>query len=251
MGARNGWRDAGDRRAHALVLAVLLAALVVVAILPSAAGAFSGNDRPENRVPPTVTGDPRVGGTLSCDRGKWDDTADARYDYDFFWVRDYGEEIDGAYASTYVVTGADAGVDLQCIVHAVNGQIDSYQESNSVTGRAPEARTAPVLSGPARLGGELRCSRGVWDDRDLPAYATRFNWLRDDETIDGAETDRYTVTAADLGHALVCEVTAADASSADSAVTVPQPPVTRVLPAVSGAPRIGGAVSCSRGGWDD
>ena len=60
-------------------------------------------------------GDPRVGGTLSCDRGKWDDTADARYDYDFFWIRDYGEEIDGAYSSTYVVTGADAGVDLQAL----------------------------------------------------------------------------------------------------------------------------------------
>ena len=110
--------------------------------------AFSDNDRPENLVPPTVTGDPRVGGTLSCDRGKWDDTADARYDYDFFWVRDHGEEIDGAYSSTYVVTGADAGVDLQCIVHAVNGQIDSYQESNPVTGRAPEARTAPRAERP-------------------------------------------------------------------------------------------------------
>ncbi|HEY6889275.1 MAG TPA: hypothetical protein VI300_15885, partial [Solirubrobacter sp.] len=254
MGARNGWRDAGDRRAHARVLAVLLAALVVVAILPPAAGAlrgaFSDVNRPENLVSPTVTGDPRVGGTLSCDRGKWDDTADARYDYDFLWIRD-GEEIDGAYSSTYVVTGADTDVALQCIVHAVNGQIDSYQESNSVAGRAPEARTAPALTGPARLGGELRCSRGLWDDRDLPPYATRFSWLRDGETIDGAESDRYTITAADLGHALVCEVTAADAASADSAVTVPQPPVNRVLPGVSGAPRIGGAVSCSRGGWDD
>ena len=80
--------------------------------------------------------------------------------------------------------------------------------------RSPEARTAPVLTGPVRLGGELRCSRGVWDDRDLPPYATTYAWLRDDETIDGAASDRYTITAADLGKPLVCEVTAAGASSA-------------------------------------
>ena len=47
-------------------------------------------------MPPSVSGDPRVGGTLSCDRGRWDDTPDAPYDYQYFWVRDYGEPIDGA-----------------------------------------------------------------------------------------------------------------------------------------------------------
>jgi hypothetical protein len=94
-------------------------------------------------VAPTVTGYPRVGGTLSCDRGRWDDTADARYDYDVFWLRG-GEEIDGAYSSTYVVTGADADADLVCFVHAVNGQADSYAEAEPLAGRAPEARSAPL-----------------------------------------------------------------------------------------------------------
>jgi hypothetical protein len=249
----HAWTDAGDRRAHARVLAVLLALLALLVTIPTAAGALRTSEltRPENLVAPSVSGDPRVGGTLTCDRGRWDDTPDAPYEYQYFWVRGFGEEIDGAESAIYVVTGDDAGVELLCVVHALNGQLDSYQESGVVVGRAPEPRTAPVLMGPSRLGGQLRCTRGVWDDRDLPAYDTRFAWLRDDEVIDGAGTDRYTVTADDVGHAIACEVTAAGASGALSPVTVPAAPIALTPPAVSGAPRIGGTVSCSRGTWDD
>jgi hypothetical protein len=247
--------DAGDRRAHARLLAVLLAALAIVAALPPAAGALrsalSDVTRPVNLVPPSISGDPRVGGTLTCDRGKWDDGPSAPYEYQYFWVRDFGEPVDGAESPKYVVTGADAGAPLICVVHALDGQVDSYESSDAIGARAPESRSAPVLSGPSRLGGELRCTRGVWDDRDLPAYATRIAWLRDDEVIDGAERDRYTVTAADVGHALACEVTAAGATGALSPVTVPTAPIALSAPAISGAPRIAGTVSCSRGTWDD
>ena len=248
--------DAGDRRAHARVLAVLLALLAVLALLPPAAGALRSSaraelDRPENLVPPSISGDPRVGGTLTCDRGRWDDSPDAPYTYDYFWVRGFGDAIDGADSPAYVVTAEDAGVELLCVVHALNGQLDSYQESNVAVARLPEPRTAPVITGPSRLGGELRCTRGVWDDRDLPAYATRFAWLRDGEVIDGATSDRYTVRLLDIGAELACEVTAEGASSATSPVTVPSAPVALLAPAVSGSPRIGGTLTCSRGTWDD
>ncbi|WP_028062705.1 calcium-binding protein [Solirubrobacter soli] len=249
----HAWTDAGDRRAHARLLAVLLALLALLVVIPTASGALGSADvnRPENLVPPSVSGDPRVGGTLTCDRGRWDDTPDAPYEYQYFWVRGFGDPIDGAESATYVVTGDDADVELLCVVHALNGQLDSYQESDVVVGRLPEPRSAPVLTGPSRLGGQLRCTRGVWDDRDLPAYATRFAWLRDDEVIDGAETDRYTVTAADVGHEIACEVGGAGGSVSYSPVTVPTAPIALTPPSVSGAPRIGGVLSCSRGTWDD
>ena len=201
---------------------------------------------------PSVSGDPRVGGTLTCDRGKWDDTAGAPYEYQYFWVREYGEPIDGAESATYVVTGDDAGANLICVVHALNGQLDSYGESEPLAARPPEARTAPVITGPSRLGGELRCSRGVWDDRDLPAYATQ---LRVAAGRRGDRRRRRRIATRsrlrDIGEELACEVTAAGASSATSPVTVPSAPIALTAPAISGAPRVGGTLACSRGTWDD
>jgi hypothetical protein len=105
--------DGSDRRAHARLPALLLALLAVLVLLPPAAGALKGSaahaglSRPQNLVPPSVSGDPRVGGTLTCDRGRWDDTSDEPYEYQYSWVRD-DELIDAAEAATYVVTGEDA-----------------------------------------------------------------------------------------------------------------------------------------------
>ena len=158
----------------------------------------------EPRCAPSVSGDPRVGGTLTCDRGTLGRHRDAPYDVPTTSGsrEDYGEAIDGADAATYVVTAEDAGR-RRCSARCtrVNGQrgLATRSPTRSLA-RAPESRSAPRLSGDARLGGELRCTRGVWDDRDLPPYATTFAWLRDGEAIEGAETDRYIVTAADLGH---------------------------------------------------
>ena len=138
MGVGNGWRDAGDRRAHARLLAVLLAALVLVAILPPAAGAFDVQ-RPQNlrradrlrRSPRRRDADlrPRPLGRHRRRPLRLRQLLGPRV----------GEEIDGAYRSVYVVTGADADAGLTCVVHAVNGQADSYAESDALAGRAPEA----------------------------------------------------------------------------------------------------------------
>ena len=248
--------DAGDRRAHARVLAVLLALLASLALLPPAAGALRSSaraelDRPENLVPPSISGDPRVGGTLTCDRGRWDDSPDAPYAYDFFWVRGFGDAIDGADSPAYVVTAEDAGVELLCVVHALNGQLDSYQESNVAVARLPEPRTAPVI--PARRASAASCAaRGACGTTaTCRPTATRFAWLRNGEVIDGATSDRYTVRLRTSVAELACEVTAAGASSATSPVTVPSAPVALLAPAVSGAPRVGGTLTCSRGSWDD
>jgi hypothetical protein len=62
--------------------------------------------------------------------------------------------------------------------------------SDPLAGRAPEARSAPLVTGAVRRDGELRCSRGVWDDRDLSGLgdalrvaarrgADRGRWVRE------------------------------------------------------------------------
>jgi hypothetical protein len=87
-----------------------------------------------------------------------------------------------------------------------------------VTGlEAPENTTAPVVSGTAKVEQALVCSEGTWIAASPTSYAYR--WLRDGVVIGGAESNTYTVTAADEGHSISCEVTATNAVGSRSAVS--------------------------------
>jgi hypothetical protein len=87
-----------------------------------------------------------------------------------------------------------------------------------VTGiTAPENTVAPIVSGTAEVGLTLTCSQGTWTTPAPTSYTYR--WLRDGGAIGGAESSVYTVTAADEGHSIICEVTATDAVGSKSAVS--------------------------------
>jgi hypothetical protein len=66
--------------------------------------------------PPTISGDPRVGKTLTCDPGTY---SGAPSTFTYAWLRD-AAPISGATAATYTVVAADAGHRLQCRVTATN-----------------------------------------------------------------------------------------------------------------------------------
>jgi hypothetical protein len=88
-----------------------------------------------------------------------------------------------------------------------------------VTGlAAPENTVTPIVSGTAKVGQMLTCSEGTWVTPAPTSYTYR--WLRDGVAIGGAEANTYTVTAADEGHNISCEVTATDAVGSKSAVSV-------------------------------
>jgi hypothetical protein len=87
-----------------------------------------------------------------------------------------------------------------------------------VTGlEVPENTAAPLLGGTAEVGQTLTCSQGTWIGAGPISYAYR--WLRDGAAIGGAESSTYTVTAADEGHSISCEVTATNAVASRSAVS--------------------------------
>ena len=87
-----------------------------------------------------------------------------------------------------------------------------------VTGvAAPENTAAPIVSGTAKVGQTLTCSEGTWTNPAPTSYAYR--WLRDGVAIGGAESSTYTVTAADEGHSISCEVTATNAVGSKSAAS--------------------------------
>jgi hypothetical protein len=87
-----------------------------------------------------------------------------------------------------------------------------------VTGvAAPENTAAPIVSGTAKVGQTLTCSEGMWTNPAPTSYAYR--WLRDGVAIGGAESSTYTVTSADEGHGISCEVTATNAVGSRSAAS--------------------------------
>ena len=140
MGRGDGWRDAGDRRPHTRALLALLAALILVAAVPPAAGALRDDfEEPIPLLQPSVGGDPRIGGTLTCAKGTWDDSDAVPYTYEYRWLRgdeDNAYYIEDAEAASYVVTARGRGADA-----LLRGRRD---------------RRAPELGGPQRADRRAR-----------------------------------------------------------------------------------------------
>lgn len=201
---------------------------------------------PRNLAAPSISGDPRVGGSLSCGRGTWDDPPGGPYAVTYRWFRE-NNEIPSQTGATYLVQLADLGHSLQCRVTA-EGLVAAYSPSVSVY---PDNRSVPVLSGDPRPGGSLACSRGVWNERPgSPQFDTAYRWIRDGVPLSDETEPKYDITAADLGHSLQCRVTVAGLNSAASD-TVTLIPRYFLAPALSGDPRLGGTLNCSRGSWDE
>lgn len=68
-----------------------------------------------NTVPPSISGDPILGATLTASRGTWVETTG----YSYQWIRD-GQPITGAIETTYVPTTADLDKQLNVLVTGSN-----------------------------------------------------------------------------------------------------------------------------------
>ncbi len=97
---------------------------------------------PANIHPPTISGVPQVGQTLTCAPGSWSGHPAPAFTYQ--WTRD-GGSIGEATKSTYVVQAADEGHTLACTVTASNGSGKKEAASTGVS--------IPVKETPAGGGG--------------------------------------------------------------------------------------------------
>jgi hypothetical protein len=89
-----------------------------------------------------------------------------------------------------------------------DGQTGSASVTYYVVGR-PSPRSAPVLSGSARVGGVLSCAPGGFTG---PATSYLYGWERNRTPIAGASKPTYTVVALDQGSSLRCVVVAGNAA---------------------------------------
>jgi hypothetical protein len=197
----------------------------------------------------------RVGSSLTCNSGNWGPASPAPV-LAYRWLRN-GVPIGGATASTYVVQAVDNQTAIQCEVTGTNAGGTVVDDSGSVVihsfppTNAGTPATAPTVGGTATVGSELTCANGTWEGATSFAY----QWLRNGKEIATATSSTYTTTAADVGTAIQCKVTASNSEGSSTAVSgneviepLPSPaPPTRPTEGgahISGERRVGGMLTC-------
>jgi hypothetical protein len=231
-----GW---ARRMSRLLIPSVLVSLVLAAAIMASPQVA------PVNIEPPTITGTPRVGETLTARNGTWENSPT---DFRYRWLRcnpgGNNCALLAADGSTYRVGQDDVGSTMRVRVTAVNadGATNARSEQTDVVGSnaAPLGNTArPTISGEARVGQELTASEGTWTGSPT-SFA--FQWQRCNIDaiacleVTGATGRTYGVRLADLGFRLRVQVEArkdgrsGTATSAPTAVVQPTTPVTNARP---------------------
>jgi len=232
------------------------AALVAVVMMALAAVAGSGHAAtqaaPVNTAPPTISGTPTVGETLTASNGTWSNSP-ASFAYQ--WLRCNGGgnscvSVANGTQKTYTLVGADAGHTIRVRVTATNADGSTSAESAQTDAVAPATSSAapkntdrPIISGTPRVGQTLTADEGSWSGNPT-SYA--FQWQRCDAdnivsclNVVGATAKTYLLHTADLGYRLRVRVTARNAkgattaTSATTAVIAPALKVTNKRPTLT------------------
>ncbi len=179
--------------------------------------------------------------------------SDKVYEYseDFEEVLGYEELFASQYYDAKSSLALASPVALTAGAAPVSG-IDAALAKPAIAAK-PAASTAPALSGPPAPGQVLSCSQGIWTESPSSfAYA----WKRDGATIGAESGSTYTVTSADQGHGLSCQVTATNGAGSTTATSnvlsvALAAPHNSAAPTLSGTPALGETLSCSTGSWDN
>src|SRR5437016_4617677 len=138
------------------LLAVIVALAAAAALASSALGAA-----PANTTPPSISGTPTVGQTLTASDGAWSNSPTS---FAYQWLRCNGGgnscvSVANGTQKTYTLVGADAGHTMRVRVTASNADGATSAESAQTDAVAPASGTAvprntsrPFISGTPRVG---------------------------------------------------------------------------------------------------
>ncbi len=80
---------------------------------------------------------------------------------------------------------------------------------------APTNIIPPLLSGAGKIGATLSCSNGIWSGNP-PSFTYEYFWFRgEEEEIEGAESNTYTLGVADAGESIYCAVVATNSAGTE------------------------------------
>lgn len=239
-----------QKHSHASIAVIVAALCALLAGLALAgAGRAASQAAPANTAPPTVSGTPAVGSTLTASNGTWSNTPTG---YAYQWLRCNGggnncTPIAGATQKTYTLVAADAGQTIRVRVTATNadGSASAQSDATAVvtsatSSAAPKNTAAPTISGTPKVGQELTADAGTWTGNPTFAY----QWQRCDvdvvlcTDVVGATGTTYGVRIADLGFRLRVVVTAKNAKGTATANSAPTAVVTPTAPPPAGRPTL-------------
>ena len=223
---------------------VVVLTLVLVCGLFAAPGAqAAAKAAPVNTAPPTISGTPPVGQTLTASDGTWTNTPTS---YTYQWLRCNGGgnncvSVANGTQKTYTLVGADAGHTMRVNVTATNADGSGSARSDQTTVVAPATSTAapkntapPTITGTPKAGQVLTADPGSWSGN--PTSYT-YEWQRCDadvaacSNVSGATAKTYSVQAGDVGYRLRVRVTARNSkgsTTASSAITSIVQPAARI-----------------------
>jgi hypothetical protein len=230
----------GNRGAAGWLRGFLVAVTLVTCLFAALAGSAGALTElatvvPANTAPPTISGTPQEGQTLTADKGTW--TGTEPITYTFVWQRCDAQgahcgNIKDATSSTYKLVKADVGKTLRVVATAKNaeGTGSATSAATAVVTAAPvagvPANTAlPTISGTAQEGQTLTASSGSWSGNQPITYA--YVWQRCDSSgghcadIGGAKQTTYVLTKADVDKTIRVVVTAKNAAGSSSATSAP------------------------------
>ncbi|MEA2375017.1 MAG: large repetitive protein, partial [Thermoleophilaceae bacterium] len=220
---------------------------------------------PTNGTPPSVSGTPRDGQTLTAGNGTWTGTPPIAFTYQWQRCDSTGAncvDVGGATASTYDLTPADVGSKMRVKVTGTNGagsDTGTSPVTATVQPLAPVNQMPPSISGVYVDGQTLTGDKGTWTG--TPTISYTYQWRRCDLTgagcddITGATGSTYKLTPADALHTIRFQVTGANAGgtasavSAKSPVVIGIPPVNTGAPVISGDPKNGETLTIDDGTW--
>lgn len=196
--------------------------------------------------PPTITGTPNVGETLTAQNGTWENTPTS---YRYRWLRCDANGVGclfiPAASKTYRIASADAGHRLRVRVTAANADGATSVRSEPTAAVQDSAgltnTTRPTISGDPRVGQELTASEGAWSGSPT-SFA--FQWQRCDVdaftcvAVAGSTGKTYGVRTADLGFRLRVEVTAKNGDRSATATSLTTAPVQPTAPITNRRPTI-------------
>lgn len=175
---------------------------------------------PLNTVPPSISGTPAEGETLTCNPGTWVGNPSPTFSYQ--WKVGGAIPADGGVGPTYIVRWHDYQEMITCEVTATNAHGSKTVATAPVgpaDGMAPQNYIAPTISGTPNVGNTLTCNRGSWFGTPDPTYA--YQWRRDGVNISGATNQNYTVQSADAGKQLTCRIVATNIYGTSDVTTDP------------------------------
>ena len=226
--------------------------------------------KPANTSPPTISGTPQEGKTLTGNRGTWSNSPSG---YDYTWQRcnqkgDHCGGIGRAHGTTYTLTRADIGRTIRFEITAKNagGTTAAVSAATAVVATAPRTKAAPpvntsppTISGTPQEGKTLTGNAGIWINTPTDFNYTwrRCNTNGDNcDGIGGAHAPTYTLAGADVGHTLRFRVKANNTSGSTTATSAPTAVVRAAAkpdnsspPTISGTPQDGKTLTGNRGSW--